>query len=339
MYASDLTNRKRAQVVYSDVSRQKALFQQGVISRINYQKGGTDYAYMMELEQGCINNTCIGVVAISTKVGNGETLMDITGATFMDPTGLIERGYPIYVDASGNSITTNVTTSPATYTITSPTLGVISSGLPTLPAYSYLTTDDVYFPLSMGSTEFQFFRETYNASRPMYWSTNNVIIFQDLPARFITMQATTCPAILLGNGDRRLDRLYVRDDSVAEKYSVLTLFVFYEDFSATISIPNTGKYQVRIIRELTGTKRQWIEVRVVTAPAFSGYIAGNLDTDTVVSDPTKLSPYNITDGRQFLNPCGTTFATVGPAAGTSFTFESDSTGSFWIFRNSTYVPV
>jgi hypothetical protein len=336
MYASDLTNRKRAQVVFSDVSRQKALFNQGSIMRINYQKGGTDYSYMMELEQGCINNKCVGLIIARAADGNYITDMNIDAATYINPATLIEYGYPIYVDASGNSITVE-TASPLAYKITSPTGVILFSGLPSLPAYSYLTTDDVYYPIPMGSMEFQFFNQTYNASRPMYWSTNCAILFEDPGARRITFQKDTCPAILLGNGDRRLDRLYIRDNSISGKYSIITLFVFYEDFSATISTPNTGEYRIRIIKELTGTKRQWIEVSVAISPPFSGYIAGDRDTDNIITDSTKLSPYNITDGNNFLNPCGTTFARVGPAPGTSFTFESDMQGLSWIFRNNTYV--
>lgn len=347
MYASDLTNRKRAQALHSDISRQKALFNEGAIFRINYQKGGSDYAYMMELEQGCINNKCIGSLpTLVTASKNATTTMDIGGATYVDtttnlvinPAGLIEYGYAIYVDNLGNSIALDTNTGK--YRITTPTGSVIDTGSTTVPPYLFLTYDDVYIPLPMGTTEFYFFGQRYDASRSVYWSTNNAIIFQDPGIRIITIQKGPYPAILLGNGDRRLDKLYVRDDSVPNKYSILTLFVFYENnYSPFISIPNTGKYQIRIIRDLTGEKRQWIEVRVAVAPEFSGYIggAGQRDSDSVIVDDTKLSPYNITNGREFLNPCGTTFSQVPPEAGTSFTFESDSTGSSWIFRNNTFV--
>ena len=314
MYASDLTNRKRAQAVFSDISRQKKLVDSGVIMRVNYQKGGTDYAYMMELEQGCIKNTCKGDENLITKSGNGTTRMSIDGATYVDSSGNIDYGYIIPTQAGTTLI-------------------------------SGSTMDDVYLRIPMGSMNFNFFGQQYNSSTPMYWSSNCAIMFQNPGKRVVSVQSNPYPAILLGNGDRRLDNLYVRDDSILEKFSILSLFVFYEEFSSNVSIPNTGQYQVRIIKQLTGEKRQWIEVRVAIAPASSGYIANQQTTDTnplggnSYADPTKLSPYNITNGSSYMNPCGTTFATVGPAAGTSFTFESDSSGSSWIFRNNTYVPV
>lgn len=313
MYASDLTNRKRAQAVFSDISRQKKLLDSGAIMRVNYQKGGTDYAYMMELEQGCISNRCAGD-AFAAKNGNAITLMDITGATRIDSLGNIDYGYIIPSQAG----TTLVSGS---------------------------TMDDVYLPIPMGSMNFNFFRQQYNSSNPMYWSTNCCLMFQNPGQRVVSVQSSPYPAILLGNGDRRLNNLYVRDDSIIEKFSILSLFVFYENFSSNVSTPNTGQYQVRIIKELTGEKRQWIEVRVAVAPGNSGYIANQVTTDTnplggnSFADATKLSPYNVTNGSNYLNPCGTTFATVGPAAGTSFTFKSDSDGVTWVFSNNTHIPV
>ena len=310
MYASDLTLKKRAQAVYSDISRQKALFSQGAIFRINYQKGGTDYSYMMELEQGCINNKCFlgGVTELASVNEDGKTSMDLTGATYMDLALSIDYAYAI-------------------------------------PG----TIDDGIVLLTMGTTSFYFFGTEYNASNPLFWSSNCAILFEDPGTALASIQSNNSMyvtsvnlphgAILLGNGDRRLDNLYVRDDS-KNGFSILTIFVFYEDFTSTTSTPNTGVYQVRIIRELTGLRRQWIEVRVSVAPTNPGYIAGQgVDTYGTTIDPTKLSPYNITNGTNFLNLCGTTFSTVGPPAGTSFTFESDSTGSSWGFQNHTYVPV
>lgn len=314
MYASDLTNRKRAQAVFSDISRQKKLLNTGEIMRVNYQKGGADYAYMMELEQGCINNKCVGEIVMVAKNGNALTNMDITGATYVDSLGNIDYGYII-------------PTQPGTTLISGSTM------------------DDVYLPIPMGSTNFFFFGQEYNSSNPMYWSTNSCLMFQNPGQRVVSVQSSPYPAILLGNYDRRLNNLYVRDDSIQGKFSVISLFVFYENLSTNTTTPNTGQYQIRIIRGLTGEKRQWIEVRVAVAPAFTGYIANQVTTDTnplggnSYADPTKLSPYNITNGSRYLDPCGTTFATVGPAAGTSFTFESDSQGASWIFRNNTYIPV
>jgi len=375
MYASDLTLKKRNQVIFSDVSRQKALFEQGAIFRMNYQKGGTDYSYMMELEQGCINNKCLGIAIIQLVHENAATHMDIARATYIDviALNLNEYGYPIYVDSNGNSIALDLTLN--TFIISSPSGTVLQTGIPQIQMgsrlvpsvpFSYVTSDDVYIPIPMGSTKFYFFGNEYNSSSPMYWSTNNSILFQDPQGRVVSVNRNSeyprsLPgnppfmsngAILLGNFDRRLDKFYVRDDSISGKYSILTLLVFYEDSynplnNQYISTPNTGEYQIRIIRELTAPNRQWVEVRVLIAPFNVGYIQGDPTTDTdpintnnqLYADSTKLSPYNITDGNNFLNPCGTIYSTVGPASGTSFAFESDSTGKSWVFSNNSYLPV
>ena len=329
MYASDVTNRKRNQVIYSDISRQKSLLDKGSIMRINYQKGGNDYAYMMELEKGCINNTCIGNGPMYSVNGNYVTDMDLAGATYINPSSpyLIEYGYqlPPNRDTNGNFL---------------------------YPPGS--TRDDAYFPIPMYETQFYFFGVLQTQ---MYWSTNCAILFRNpgvrvpnIPGNSSYLNTTgfnnrvnlgsPLPAILLGNADRRLDNLYVKNESIPAKFSILTIFVFYEDYtSQLISTPNTGQYRVRLIRELTGDKKQWIEVSVKVAPTSSGYIAGQIDTDGNPVDPTKLSPYNITDGNSFTNICGTTYSTVAPAAGKSFTFMSNSQGFDWSFRENSYVPI
>jgi hypothetical protein len=54
--------------------------------RINYQKGGTDYGYIMELEQGCINNKCIGDDVVIYPVSkNKVTKMNISSSSYIDP--------------------------------------------------------------------------------------------------------------------------------------------------------------------------------------------------------------------------------------------------------------
>ena len=111
-------------------------------------------------------------------------------------------------------------------------------------------------------------------------------------------------------------------------------------------------YEIRLIKETTGDQRQFVEVSVVSSPPSPGYssaaityrsgsdVNGNpIDSNGFTIDQTKASPYNITDGVAFLNPCGTTFSTESPAAGTSFLFSSDSTGSTWTFTNNAYVNI
>ena len=374
MYSSELTNRKRAQVLYSDLARQKKDFTDGKLFRMTYQKGGTDYSYMMELEQGCINNTCTGEADLNYSAGDVITIMDKTYAIYIDPIPLIasgtciEYGYAIYVDpATGNSIchidqSGNVADDTQWYTRNSAGT-VLHPGVNTAPpAGSYLTCDDVYLPLPIGNVQFYFFGIPYTNNQ-IYWSTNCALLFGTTVGgvafsppdhRIVSVRSDSCPAVLLGNGDRRLDKLYIRDDSVSGKYYIITLFVYYEGYNRQmLHETNPADYQVRLIRELTGFNRQWIEVRMRTKPLDAngadspGYTSGMLTSDTspvppygyIYADANLNSPYNITDGTTYYNPCGSTFATVNPVNGSSMTFESNATGTNWTFRNNTSVPV
>ena len=111
----------------------------------------------------------------------------------------------------------------------------------------------------------------------------------------------------------------------------------------------TYTYQIRFIKENIATKRQFVEVCVITSPPSPGYSSLNpdefddngnsIDTRDEIIDETKTSPYNITNGTAFLNPCGSTFAMDSPEAGTSFVFASDSTGTDWTFTNNSYVDI
>ena len=127
--------------------------------------------------------------------------------------------------------------------------------------------------------------------------------------------------------------------------------VIFCDFYTDPGTP-TYKYQIRLIKENIGDKRQFIEVCVITSPPSPGYSSAAItyitgldangnpqDTNGLPIDQTKNSPYNITNGVAFLNPCGSTFSTSSPTAGTSFIFSSDSTGTTWLFTNNSYVNV
>jgi hypothetical protein len=102
-----------------------------------------------------------------------------------------------------------------------------------------------------------------------------------------------------------------------------------------------------LIKETVGSQRQFVEVYVISSPpspgystAISSYPSGtNIDANGNPIDATKNSPYNITNGTSFLNPCGSTFSTSSPSANTSFVFSSDASGSSWVFTNNSYVNV
>ena len=94
MYASDITHRKRNQAIYRDLQRQKAWFAEGGTIRIQYQKGGSDYAYMAELEKGCVENTCIlNQPEYQATTGDGLATMNPNEFPAIDFSGVAERGY------------------------------------------------------------------------------------------------------------------------------------------------------------------------------------------------------------------------------------------------------
>ena len=339
MYASDVTQRKRAQVIYSDISKQKSLFDTGKIFRLNYQKGGSDYSYMMELEQGCIMNTCVGDTIMYPSSGNGIANMD---------------------PAAG---------------------GYSQVDLSTIYEYAYGsagTLDDAVVPLPMGdmANNFKFFGQ---AKSKIGWNTNNTIVFgwdsnyassgkygsilglwdtdvySTVPTAYTTLNLGephgNFPAILLGNYDRRLNNIYTKAYSTL-KYQVISLLVFFQDNYQGAAIGNAadGQYQVNIVKEIVGSNRQWIELRVSKMTQNTGFIAGNTNTnsnpvgntsgfDPTKTDLTKLSPFNITNGSIFLNPCGSTYSTTGPAPNTSMVFQSDSNGNNWNFFNNMHLEL
>jgi len=201
--------------------------------------------------------------------------------------------------------------------------------------------DDGDVPISMN---FNFFGSTSS----MYWSSNNAIIFGTPVNQHLEINIPrTRPAILIGNYDRSLKTFYSKN-IVTTNYSMTVLRVeFYDYYTNTISDP-TYQYQIRLIK--TGS-RQFVEVYVISSPPSPGYSTANImypsstvgqtpiDSNANTIDATKHSPYNITNGTNFLNPCGTTYSTSSPSTNTSFVFSSDWTGTTWEFHNNSYVSV
>ena len=201
--------------------------------------------------------------------------------------------------------------------------------------------DDGDVPIPMN---FNFF----GTSSTMYWSSNNAIIFGTPSPHLEVNIPRTQPAILLGNYDRSLKAFYSKN-IVTTRYSMTIIQVeFYDYYTNTISDP-TYQYQIRLIK--TGSQ-QFVEVYVKSSPPSPGYstainsypsgtdASGNpQDTNGNTIDATKNSPYNIANGTNFLNLCGTTYSTSSPATNTSFVFSSDSTGTTWEFYNNSYVSV
>jgi hypothetical protein len=204
--------------------------------------------------------------------------------------------------------------------------------------------DDGDVPIPMSNIVFNFFGTNYSTN--LFWSSNNALIFgTPSPNLELNITCNLVPSILLGNYDRILKTFYYTN-SINTNYSMTILRVsFYDYFTNTIS-DSTYQYQIRLIKENIGAKRQFVEVYVISSPPSPGYStaintypSGNVDTNGNTIDTTKNSPYNITNGTIFLNPCGSTYSTSSPTANTSFVFSSDSTGTSWVFNNNSYVSV
>jgi hypothetical protein len=225
--------------------------------------------------------------------------------------------------------------------------GIFDAGSNPIPG----VLDDANVPIPMGGMTFNFFG--VNQSSNLIWNSNNAITIGSMTSNVVSISRNTIPAILLGNYDRLLTKLsYI--NTIGSRYSITTLYPqMCNYFTDTPSASPIYKWRVRLIKENVGSQRQFIEVCVgptaIPSPGYSSAIStypsgldvnGNpIDSNGLIIDQTKNSPYNITNGTTFLNLCGSTFGTTSPPANTSFVFQSDSTGSTWTFLNNSCVNV
>jgi len=365
MYASDITNRKRAETIYRNLQLQKEWFNSGKTIRILGQKGGNDYAYMTNLIEGCLEDTC-GFQEDKKQItqGNASISYDTSNMTSLD----IARIAPAVngfngIQEHGDRL----------YTYTNGVIGVIID-----------TLDDTDIPVSTGGTDFFFFNVNCGAANSIWWNTNNVILFGGKPPnedtvnfgvtsgtvtaqtgsplvnKVVSLEQITIPFVLLGNYDRRMRSFYT-SNYISTDYSITTIITTFDDYfryrvdSVSNEVippltPNaTGTFRIRLIRELIGENRQWIEVTVLNVtngPLSSGYVSGgsyetgtNIDAQGYGIDPTKNNPFDISDGTKLLHICGSTYATVAPTQGTSFIFQSDAYGNNWTFTNNAHLNV
>jgi hypothetical protein len=213
------------------------------------------------------------------------------------------------------------------------------------------TLDDGDVPIPMGNMVFRVFGT--DSANAMYWSSNNAILFGTPanPSLEVNIPRNLAPAILFGNYDRALKTFFYTNLVTAYCSITVLRVAFYDYYTDTASSP-TYQYQIRLIRESAGAQRQFVEVYAISSPPSPGYSTANImypsgvnvngypvDSTGNTIDSTKLSPYNITDGTRFLNPCGTTYSNASPSANTSFVFSSDSAGSSWVFSDNSHVNV
>jgi hypothetical protein len=206
----------------------------------------------------------------------------------------------------------------------------------------FAALDDGDVPIPMAGMIFNFFGA--NRTNSVYWSSNNALVFgTPRPELESNISRNEVPAILLGNYDRVL-KTFSYSNSSFTNYSTTTILVRFYDYFEAAESDTTYQYKIRLIKENRGSQRQFVEVYVISSPpspgyssAITSYPSGSVDSLQEPIDTTKNSPYNITNGISFLNPCGATYSLASPTANTSFVFVSDSTGTRWRFVNNAYV--
>jgi hypothetical protein len=335
MYGSEITRRNRAETVYINSVLKKQEFESGKSIRIERQKGGTDYEFLVNVDLGNrINLTYDTYFPLSIKSGANPTIFAVYNLSQVDFSGrdgsanyiINERGTPLTDPSTGNPYTFN--------------------GLRII--------DDGFIQIPTGSRDFYFFGTNYGGNNNIFWYTNNALTFGSSTSRVPSISKDFLPSILLGNYDRICSSLYYSSYFTQDTlFSVIVIIVYFSDYYTDTSNFAQGKYQIRLIRELKGNNRQWVEVTVISSVPSPGYsnnasvnypsgtdASGNrIDSDGNRIDPTKNSPYDITNGTAFQNVIGSTFSTVSPQTGTSFLYQSDPLGNTWTFINNAYVPV
>lgn len=328
MYASDIINRNRGVTLYINSVLKRQEFESGKSIRIDRQKGGVDYEYLKNIEFGnIVDFTYDTYIPLSLKFGQNPGIFAVYNMNQIDFDARDGGGTYIIYDSDPPSYTFN-------------TKRIIGDGSIQIPT---------------GGRDFYFFGINYGGNNNIFWNSNNALTFGAISnPNIVSISKNSVPAILLGNYDRMCSSLYYSSYFSSENlFSVLVIIVYFSDYFTNTSNFAQGKYQIRLIREINGNNRQWVEVSVISAVPSPGYsntalitypsgrdASGNsLDTNAIVVDQTKISPYDITDGTSFQNVCGSTFSTVSPQAGTNFVYQSDKTGSNWRFIDNAYVPV
>jgi len=335
MYASDITNRNRGVTLYINSVLKRQEFESGKAIRIDGQKGGNDYEYLKNIEFGnIIDFTFDTYMPVTINYGSNPVIFAVYNMNEInlgerDASGtykIFDDGAPLN-DASGNPFTFN----------------------------GKRIIDDGSIQIPTGGRDFFFFGTNYGAANNIYWNSNNALTFSPMSdPHIVSISKNSVPAILIGNYDRMCSALYHSSYfSPGNLFSVLVIVAYFTDYYTDTSNFAQGKYQIRLIREINGSKRQWVELTVISEVASPGYsnnpavtypsgtdASGNpIDSNAQRIDSTKNSPYDITDGTTFQNVMGSLFSTASPQAGTTLLYRSDSTGSNWVFSNNAYVPV
>jgi len=334
MYASDVIKRNRGVTLYINSVLKKQEFELGKAIRIDRQGGGIDYKYLTNVEFGnIVELTYDTYVPLGISYGPNPVIFAVYNMNEVNLGARDSSGiYVIYDDDSPNDASGN----PFTFN-------------------GKRIIEDGSIPIPTGGMDFFFFGTNHGKNNTIFWNSNNALTFgaAGIP-HLVSISKNTIPAILLGNYDRLCSSLYYSSYfSPGNLFSVFVIIVYFSNYYTDTSNFAQGKYQIRLIRELNGNNRQWVEVSVISSVSSPGYsnnpavsypsgtdTSGNrIDSDGLRIDSTKNSPYDITDGSTFQNVVGSLFSTVSPQAGTSFLYQSNKMGIGWQFINNAYLPV
>ena len=188
---------------------------------------------------------------------------------------------------------------------------------------TYTDADEGYTKLPI-AFEFNFAGVNYGsrvAGGGLFWSTNNILSFG--VGIYMYNPSGGDPGIYLGTADRIRDSVYVVDTVRQGNFYIFKLIVNYYNYSdpATIGEAQTGSFELRIVKEATAYKRQWIEVRTQKANNYDGF--DQLAFWNIVFESESTAPEQ--NGLQY------TFGTVPfqPASRSSFVLASDAQGLSW----------
>jgi len=192
--------------------------------------------------------------------------------------------------------------------------------------------DDGYARLPI-AFEFNFAGTSYGTriSNGIYWSTNNILSFGEGNASYDISGAS--PGIYLGTADRVIDSVYVVDTVRQGNFYIFKLIVNYHNYSEPPEEgeAETGSFELRVVKEATAYKRQWIELRTKEANNFD--ISGNPSFWNVIFDSPSTAPEQ--NGPQY------TFGVVPfqPANRSSFVLASDAQGTAWRLFDQCHLTV
>ena len=351
MYSSELTKTKRDCANYANYLLKKQMFDNGLSIRIEYQKGGIDYDYLNTMTQAIAITSCSEINLI---LGINENII-----TYL-PVALVNRESIVTFNTEGYPVNSSGFVALLYFTNSSGSINIVDAGYRltynTTQSRYNLSLDDGYISIPTYNSVFNFFGTNYAATNGIYWCSNNILVFTNSNPTVIDSVITASTgqsnsnikgkqegAILLNNYDRRLRSIYTTYKVVPGNYSAITICVVFDDrydddpFTQANPIGNinnisSGKFQIRLVRQLSGNNIQWIEVKPISRAPTLGYMVGDVDSQGKSIDTNQLSPYNIYNNGTFLNPLGSSPPLIN--SGTSFVFQSDSTGSIWQFINN-----